>query len=80
VLEGTVPESSTNSLGSPLPVFRVKNVDASIGYYLDHLLASNCEGVWATVVARDKVGAIALTGTITRRSNHRRNFVYVRRI
>jgi hypothetical protein len=55
-------------------------VDASIGYYLDHLLASNCEGVWATVVARDKVGAIALTGTITRRSNHRRNFVYVRRI
>jgi catechol 2,3-dioxygenase-like lactoylglutathione lyase family enzyme len=37
VLEGTVPESSTNSFGSPLPVFRVKNVDASIAYYLDAL-------------------------------------------
>ena len=30
-------ESSTNSLGSPQPVFRVKDVDASIAYYLEAL-------------------------------------------
>jgi len=35
--EGNVPESSTNSFNAPLPVFRVKNVDASIAYYLDAL-------------------------------------------
>jgi catechol 2,3-dioxygenase-like lactoylglutathione lyase family enzyme len=35
--EGTVPESSTNSFGSPLPVFRVKSVDASIAYYQEAL-------------------------------------------
>ena len=32
-----MPESSSNSFGSPLPVFRVKNVEASIAYYLDAL-------------------------------------------
>jgi catechol 2,3-dioxygenase-like lactoylglutathione lyase family enzyme len=32
-----MPESSTNSFGSPMPVLRVKNVDASIAYYLDAL-------------------------------------------
>jgi len=32
-----VPESSTNSFGPPTPVFRVKNVDASIAYYLNAL-------------------------------------------
>jgi hypothetical protein len=35
--EGTVPESSTNSFGSAVPVFRVKDVDASIAYYLNAL-------------------------------------------
>ena len=35
--EDTVPESSTNTFGSPLPVFRVKNVDASIAYYREAL-------------------------------------------
>ena len=35
--EGTMAESSTNSFGSPLPVFRVKDVDASVAYYLDSL-------------------------------------------
>ncbi len=30
-------ESSTNSFGPPVPVFRVKDVDASIHYYLDAL-------------------------------------------
>jgi len=30
-------ESSTNSFGSPVPVFRVKDVDASIAYYLNAL-------------------------------------------
>ena len=32
-----MPESSTNSFGSPMPVFRVQNVDASIAYYLNAL-------------------------------------------
>jgi catechol 2,3-dioxygenase-like lactoylglutathione lyase family enzyme len=32
-----MPESSTSSFGSPMPVFRVQNVDASIAYYLDAL-------------------------------------------
>jgi catechol 2,3-dioxygenase-like lactoylglutathione lyase family enzyme len=32
-----VPESSTNSFGSPMPVLRVKDVDASIAYYLTAL-------------------------------------------
>ena len=32
--EDRVPESSPNSVGAPLPVFRVQNVDASIAYYL----------------------------------------------
>jgi hypothetical protein len=30
-------KSSTNTFGSPMPVFRVQNVDASIAYYLDAL-------------------------------------------
>ncbi|MCU1303180.1 MAG: putative lactoylglutathione lyase [Candidatus Sulfotelmatobacter sp.] len=30
-------QSTTNSFGSPTPVFRVKNVDASIAYYRDAL-------------------------------------------
>jgi catechol 2,3-dioxygenase-like lactoylglutathione lyase family enzyme len=30
-------DSSTNSFGSPMPVFRVKDVDASIAYYQDAL-------------------------------------------
>jgi predicted enzyme related to lactoylglutathione lyase len=32
-----VAESSTNSFGSAVPVFRVKDVDASIAYYLNTL-------------------------------------------
>jgi predicted enzyme related to lactoylglutathione lyase len=32
-----MPKSSSNSLGSPIPVFRVKNVAASIAYYLNAL-------------------------------------------
>ena len=32
-----MPKSLTNSFGSPTPVFRVKNVDASITYYLESL-------------------------------------------
>jgi uncharacterized glyoxalase superfamily protein PhnB len=32
-----VPESSTNSFGGPVPVFRVKDVDASIAYYVNAL-------------------------------------------
>ena len=32
-----MPESSNHSFGSPVPVFRVKNVDASIAYYLNAL-------------------------------------------
>jgi predicted enzyme related to lactoylglutathione lyase len=32
-----VTESSTNNFGSPVPVFRVKDVDASISYYLNAL-------------------------------------------
>ncbi len=31
------PKSSTNSFGSPMPVFLVKDVDASISYYKDAL-------------------------------------------
>jgi catechol 2,3-dioxygenase-like lactoylglutathione lyase family enzyme len=31
------PKSSTNSFGSPTPVFRVKNVDASVAYYKNAL-------------------------------------------
>jgi catechol 2,3-dioxygenase-like lactoylglutathione lyase family enzyme len=34
---GLKPRSSTNSFGSPLPVFRVKDVDAGIAYYRDAL-------------------------------------------
>jgi predicted lactoylglutathione lyase len=30
-------ESSANSFGSPMPVFRVKDVDASVAYYLNAL-------------------------------------------
>jgi catechol 2,3-dioxygenase-like lactoylglutathione lyase family enzyme len=30
-------KSSTNSFGSPTPVFRVKNVDASVAYYQNAL-------------------------------------------
>jgi len=30
-------ETPTNTFGSPMPVFRVKDVDASIAYYLDAL-------------------------------------------
>jgi catechol 2,3-dioxygenase-like lactoylglutathione lyase family enzyme len=32
-----VPESSTNTFGSPMPVFRVQSVDASIAYYVNAL-------------------------------------------
>jgi catechol 2,3-dioxygenase-like lactoylglutathione lyase family enzyme len=32
-----MPESSTINFGSPMPVFRVKDVDASISYYRDSL-------------------------------------------
>lgn len=32
-----MPEFSTNSFGGPVPVFRVKDVDASIAYYLNSL-------------------------------------------
>ena len=32
-----MPEQAANSLGSPTPVFRVKDVDASIAYYLNAL-------------------------------------------
>jgi catechol 2,3-dioxygenase-like lactoylglutathione lyase family enzyme len=32
-----MPESSTDSFGSPTPVFRVKNVDDSIAYYVNAL-------------------------------------------
>ena len=32
-----MPVPSTNSFGSPAPVFRVKDVDASIAYYLNAL-------------------------------------------
>jgi catechol 2,3-dioxygenase-like lactoylglutathione lyase family enzyme len=32
-----VSESSTNGFGSPVPVFRVKNLDASIAYYMNAL-------------------------------------------
>src|ERR1700683_3720640 len=38
LLQGVaVPKSSTNKFGSPMPVFRVKNVDASIAYYQNAL-------------------------------------------
>ncbi len=32
-----MPESRKNTFGSPMPVFRVKDVDASISYYLEAL-------------------------------------------
>ena len=32
-----MPESSTNPFGAPMPVFRVKDVDASIAYYVNAL-------------------------------------------
>lgn len=32
-----MPESLTNNFGSPMPVFRVKDVDASIAYYVQSL-------------------------------------------
>ena len=32
-----MPESPKNSFGSPMPVFRVKDVNASIAYYLEAL-------------------------------------------
>jgi uncharacterized glyoxalase superfamily protein PhnB len=56
VPEVAMPESSTNRLGSPVPVFRVKNVAASIAYYRDAL---GFELRWDTgsgfaCVARDK--------------------------
>jgi hypothetical protein len=35
--EDTMAPSSTNSLGSPVPVFRVQDVDASIAYFSDAL-------------------------------------------
>jgi catechol 2,3-dioxygenase-like lactoylglutathione lyase family enzyme len=35
--EGAMAESSTNILGAPVPVFRVKDVDASIAYYVNAL-------------------------------------------
>jgi uncharacterized glyoxalase superfamily protein PhnB len=35
--EGAMPDSSTNTFGPPTPVFRVKDVDASIAYYMDAL-------------------------------------------
>jgi catechol 2,3-dioxygenase-like lactoylglutathione lyase family enzyme len=35
--ESPVPESPTNPFGSPAPIFRVKDVDASIDYYVDAL-------------------------------------------
>lgn len=34
---GLMPESPTNSFGSPAPILRVKDVDASIVYYLNAL-------------------------------------------
>ena len=37
VEEGTVTKPSTNPFGSPVPVFRGKNVEASIAYYVDAL-------------------------------------------
>lgn len=51
-----MPESSTNIFGSPQPVFRVKDVDASIAYYGNAL---GFELRWDTgsgfaCVARDK--------------------------
>ena len=30
-------DSSANKFGSPMPVFRVKDVDASIAYYIESL-------------------------------------------
>jgi predicted lactoylglutathione lyase len=35
--DGAVTESTANNFGSPMPVFRVKNVDASVAYYLNAL-------------------------------------------
>jgi catechol 2,3-dioxygenase-like lactoylglutathione lyase family enzyme len=35
--EGAVTESSTNNFGSPQPIFRVKDMDTSIAYYLGAL-------------------------------------------
>jgi predicted lactoylglutathione lyase len=32
-----MPQVSTNTFGSPVPVFRVKDVDASVAYYLNAL-------------------------------------------
>jgi catechol 2,3-dioxygenase-like lactoylglutathione lyase family enzyme len=60
--EGALPESATNSFGAPLPVFRVKDVDASIAYYSNAL---GFELRWRAgdsfaCVARDKC-AIFLT-------------------
>ncbi len=51
-----MPESSTNIFGSPLPVFRVKDVDASIAYYVNALAFELC---WRAnpgfaCIARDK--------------------------
>jgi catechol 2,3-dioxygenase-like lactoylglutathione lyase family enzyme len=37
MLEETVPEPSLNTFGSPMPIFRVKDVDASVAYYLNAL-------------------------------------------
>ena len=57
-----MPDSPTNSFGSPAPVFRVKDVDASIAYYLNAL---SFELRWRSgdgfaCVARDKC-SISLT-------------------
>ena len=77
-----MPESSSNSFGSPLPVFRVKNVEASIAYYLDAL---GFELRWRAPV-REK--SIAPTGSPAanrlafphQACNLRRNFLSVCRI
>jgi len=51
-----MPESSMNNFGSPVPVFRVKDLDASIAYYRDALGFELrwCGGDGFACVTRDK--------------------------
>jgi hypothetical protein len=68
-----------NSFGSPLPIFRVKNVDVSIDYYLDAVVLELQGRAGDGFGDRRFKWDIDLTGTITRCFN-RRNFLSLCRI
>ena len=60
--EGTVPEFSTNSFGSPMPVFRVKDVECT-------LLASSCAGARATELPASREKSAPSSSPMTTRAS-----------